>query len=209
MQELAYNDPSPGGSRPLQAAHRTRMLVKTGLVVLVIGAFLALIPACSSTTANRDPLGERFPSVRGESLDGEEFVLPKDLGGQPAVLLLGYVQKAQFDVDRWLLGLLQAEVPARVLELPTIKGMIPGMFSGKIDSGMRSGIPSEDWGVVVTVYGDDASRLVDFTGNEGPRNTRVLLLDGEGRVRWSHDRGYSAGKLLELDAAVREILAAR
>jgi hypothetical protein len=35
---------------------------------------------------------------------------------------------------------------------------------------------------------------------------RVLLLDREGRVRWFHDRGFSAGKLIELERATRTLL---
>ncbi|HEU4703670.1 MAG TPA: hypothetical protein VFS37_14400, partial [Conexibacter sp.] len=70
--------------------------------------------------------------------------------------------------------------------------------------GMRSGIPSEDWASVVTVYNSDAERLVQFTGNASPRNIRVLLLDAAGRVLWFHDRGFSAGKLIELQRAVSQ-----
>ena len=66
---------------------------------------------------------------------------------------------------------------------------------------MRSGIPSEDWPSVATVYGPGAIRIVELTGNERPRNIRVLLLDAGGRIRWFHDRGFSASKLLELDQA--------
>jgi hypothetical protein len=90
-----------------------------------------------------------------------------------------------------------------VREIPTIDGMLPGMFSGTIDSGMRSGIPNEDWGSVVTVYGAGAAELVRFTGNENGGNARVMLLDDEGVVLWFHDRGYSATKLLELDLTIR------
>ena len=70
---------------------------------------------------------------------------------------------------------------------------------------MRSGIPEEDWASVITVYGSDADRIVALTGNEQPRNMRVLLLDAEGRVRWFHDRGFSAAKLLELVRTAREL----
>ena len=56
----------------------------------------------------------------------------------------------------------------------------------------------------MTVYGSGAGELVDFTGNTGGRNIRVLLLDEEGRVQWFHDRGYSAGKLLELEAKLSQ-----
>ena len=121
------------------------------------------------------------------------------------VLLLGYVQDAQFDGDRWLFGLLQAETPVAIREVPTIKGFVPRLIANGIDSGMRSGIPSEDWASVVTVYGSDASKLVAFTGDENARNMRVLLLDAQGRVAWFHDRGFSAAKLLELDQRAREI----
>ena len=114
------------------------------------------------------------------------------------MLLIGYVQRAQFDADRWLVGLLQAPPPVRILEVPTIKGLFPRVIAGTIDEGMRSGIPSEDWGVVVTLYGSDANKLVELTGNENGRNIRVLLVDADGVVRWFHDRGFSAGKLLEL-----------
>jgi hypothetical protein len=160
----------------------------------------------SSAVINRSPVGETFPTSRGESLEGKEVELPGDLSGAPAILILGYAQDAQFDADRWLFGLLQAETPAQILEVPTIPGMIPGWLSSRIDAGMRSGIPSEDWAVVVTMYGSDATKLVELTGNEGDRNVRVLLLDEAGRILWLHDRGFSAGKLLELDRAVRELV---
>lgn len=168
-------------------------------VLLAVGLSLG---SCRTVHPNRTPLGEALPTVPAKSLAGEEFTLPTAVSGAPAVLILGFVQDAQFDADRWFLGLLQAELPVRILEVPTARGLVPSVIRNTIDSGMRSGIPSEDWAVVWTVYGEGADRLQRFTGNESPRNVRVLLLDAEGRVRWFHDRGYSAGKLLELAAAL-------
>ena len=78
--------------------------------------------------------------------------------------------------------------------------MMPRMFAGFIDGGMRSGIPEEDWAAVVTVY-EEGHKLAQFTGNEGSRNGRVLLLDGAGKVAFYHDRGYSVGSLKKLVAA--------
>jgi len=164
----------------------------SAIVALITGA----LASCSSTVANRDPVGQVFPSVTGESLSGEKVSLPPS--DRATILLIGYVQKAQFDADRWIYGLLQAQIDARILELPTIPGIFPNVISGSIDSGMKSGIPSEDWASVVTVYGSAAGTIVEFTGNETPRNIRVVLLDRAGRVRWFHDRGFSAGKLIEL-----------
>lgn len=191
-------------TRPAREAGRMRSLptrLAAGLALLALVSALSLT-ACRSTLPNRAPLGEAFPSVRGEGLDGTAWRLPEDLAGAPALLLVGYVQKAQFDADRWLLGLLQAEAPLRVLEVPTIRGWVPRLMAGTIDQGMRDGIPEEDWASVVTVY-DGAARIQRFTGTETPQNMRVLLLDEQGRVRWFHDRGYSARVLSEMLAAVR------
>jgi hypothetical protein len=160
---------------------------------------------CSSSLPARDPTGEALPAMTGSTLDDESLRLPGDLLGAPAILLVGFEQEAQFDADRWLFGLLQSRTPARVLEVPTIPGRIASAFARLIDSGMRSGIPEEDWGSVVTLYGGDARAMRALTGDEGGRNMRVLLLDANGVIRWFHDRGFSAGKLLELDQYARAL----
>ncbi len=157
-----------------------------------------LSSGCSSPIPNRNPVGEAFPKVTGNSLEKVEIELPGSLVGQPAVLLVGYQQKTQFDIDRWLLGLLQSGADVQILELPTIPSLVPTLISGWIDDGMRSGIPVEDWGVVVTLYGSAAKPVARFTGTENARNTRVLVLDEAGRVIWFDDSGYSASKVLEI-----------
>jgi len=167
-------------------------------------AFLfPFLAACSGPRLVSDPLGQRLPALTGENLAGETLTLPDDLAGRPAVLLVGFEQKAQFDADRWLFGLLQSGTPARLLEVPTIPGLFGRAFGGMIDGGMRSGIPEEDWPSVVTLYGADAQRLEDFTNGDGGRNMHVLAIDPDGFVRWHHARGFSAGALLELDTLVR------
>jgi len=164
---------------------------------------LALLAGCSAPTLASDPVGQRLVALQGDSLAGEPVRLPADLAGRPAVLLVGYEQEAQFDADRWLFGLLQSETPARVLEVPAIPGFFGRLLGDTIDGGMRAGIPAEDWPAVVTLYGEAAQSLRAFTGTDGGRNMHVLVLDADGVVRWHHARGFSAAKLLELDALVR------
>ena len=81
------------------------------------------------------------------------------------------------------------------------------MFKGTIDAGMRQGIPNEDWQGVVTLWTADAARVVELTGNERPRNGRVIPLDAEGRVAWFTDRGFSASQRVDLGATARGLLA--
>ena len=181
---------------------RRRTLTRLGLAAAALAGIGVLsISSCSGPLERRDPTGEPFPTVAGKALDGTPMTLPSDLSGEPSLLIVGYVQDSQFDIDRWLLGLIQAEVAVKTLEVPTVRGLVPGLISGTIDSGMRGGIPSEYWGDVVTVYGG-ADEIARFTGTEGPRNARVLLLDREGRVVWFHDRGYAAPLIPALIEAV-------
>jgi len=160
--------------------------------------------ACSSTYAKGNPVGSMFPHVSGKALDGSPVNIPGDLAGEPAVLIVGFEQKSQFDVDRWLLGLHDANVTARVYELPTLPSPAARLFSSRIDSGMRSGIPEEDWHNVVTVYrdGDEVAR---FLGNTEPFPARAVLLDAAGEVRFLHDRGYSVSALARLRETWRQL----
>ena len=172
----------------------------------MILALAASLAACTATVPGQDPVGERFPEVSGEDLNGKAVALLDP--SEPRILLVGYEQRTQFDIDRWILGLQQTGTPAPLVEVPTIPGLLPGMASGYIDDGMRGGIPPEDWALVVTLYGSDASTVAAFTGNELGNNARVLLLDANDRVAWFHDRGYSASLVMDLDRAFRELVEA-
>jgi hypothetical protein len=104
-----------------------------------------------------------------------------------------------------VLGLLQAELSAPLVEVPTIPGLVPTVISGWIEDGMRSGIPEEDWGAVVTLYGSAAKPVTELTGTENGRNARVIVLDAEGRIAWFDDTGFSARKALEGAGLVAEL----
>lgn len=168
--------------------------------VLAAATILLGLSACASRYANQNPVGEKFPSVEGKSLEGKIYRLPDDFEGG-TVLLLGYVQDSQFDIDRWLIGLDMTQVQAPVYEIPTIQGMFPRMFKETIDSGMRRGIPKPLWKGVVTVYSGGAE-VQKFTGSTNPNNTRVLLIDGEGRVLYFNDEGFSVAGLNALRAEI-------
>lgn len=175
---------------------RKGALLTTLLAVLVL-------TGCSTQYPNRSPVGEVFPSVSGQSLEQDTMNIPEDIAGAPAVLLVGYKQDSQFDIDRWLIGLDMTNTRVAVYELPTIPGLFPRMFSTVINEGMRAGIPKELWKGVVTVYaGGEAVQV--FTGNENPNNARALLIDAKGQVVFFDDRGFSVAAL----NAMRDTLAA-
>ncbi len=168
-------------------------------IAAALTSVLVLVGGCTVSEVNRNPIGETFPTVTGESLNGNTVEIPLALIGEPSILMVGYIQQTQFDLDRWILGLVQAGAKIKILEVPAIPASFPSIFlRGTIDNGMRKGIPSEDWGTVVTLYGSDAWKISKFTGTENPRNGRILLLDKNGVVRWFWDQGYSATRVSQL-----------
>lgn len=174
---------------------RLVVLFKFFVVTLL---FSVLFLAGCRTRPNQDVTGQTFPPVQGENLKKEKVTLPDAFTGKHVVFLIGTKQNSQFDIDRWFLGFSDKGLTVPIYEIPTIEGMFPGMIAGKIDDGMRSGIPEHLWQNVVTLYGEDAKKVVKWTGNERPLNARVLLLDPEGKVLFFHDRGYSVPDLNRL-----------
>ncbi|WP_339724468.1 hypothetical protein [uncultured Paraglaciecola sp.] len=161
-----------------------------------------------SSCANYDypsqvTIGDTMVAARGESLEGQTVVIPKDFIGQNTLLLFGYKQDSQFDIDRWLIGLDMTQTPVAAYEIPTIQGMLPRMFSGFIDSGMRKGIPKQLWKGVVTVYAD-GDKVQRFTGNQNPNNARVMLLNKDGIIVYFYDQGFSVEALNEVRQALEE-----
>jgi ABC-type Fe3+-hydroxamate transport system substrate-binding protein len=168
---------------------------------LLILATISLSGCSPQVAAPSNIKNSRFPSVQGTSLKAEKVAIPEHYEGKNTLLLVGYVQRAQFDIDRWILGVLQANIEVEIVEVPTIAGMLPQMVQGFIDDGMRSGIPKSDWGSVVTVY-EDASKIIAALGNERPQSAYAVLLDKQGRIVWSSNIGYSAAQILELKKLV-------
>jgi len=175
--------------------------MKNRMIILALSLFF--IVGCATTYTNRNPVGETFPSVSGQTLEEEEVNLPELFSGSEVILLLAYKMDTQFDVDRWLIGLDQTKTDVKVYELPTIQGLFPRMFSTFIDEGMRSGIPKELWGGVITIYADGAE-LQEFTGNENPNNSRAVLLNKDGEIIYFYDRGFSVLALNEIRNALEK-----
>lgn len=163
---------------------------------------ILLITACSTTYPNQSVTGKTFPSISGQTLEQKNINIPKDFDDEFTLLLIGYKQNSQFDIDRWLIGLDMTKTNVAVYELPTIQGLFPRIFSAMIDNGMRAGIPHPLWKSVVTVY-KDGDKIQVFTGNENPNNTRVILLNREGNILYFYDEGFSVLALNHLNLTLK------
>jgi hypothetical protein len=165
---------------------------------------LLVLASCSTTFKNQDIIGKSFPSVKGKSLADKFWSIPKDFEGSKVLLLIGYKQDSQFDIDRWLIGIDMKKINVKVYELPTIQGMFPRMFKTRINSGMKKGIPKSIWGAVITIY-KDGEKVQQFTGNERANNARVILLDKKGKIRYFYSEGFSVPALNKLQNTLKSM----
>jgi hypothetical protein len=187
---------------PRMARFRAIMWTPLLLCMVLLGPL-----GCSGPQPRRDPVGERLPQVEAKTLAGRTVTLPGGLIGEadgPIVLLIGYQQRAQFDIDRWQRALEDVGIDASVLELLAIPGPMERIFARSIREELRQGTPPERRWSVLTTFAD-AEKLAGFTGVENPVPARVLLLDDTGRVAFFHDRGYSAEALRSLRKALQKL----
>lgn len=163
-------------------------------LIMTLLSVLMLTGCANYEYPSQIKLGDTMIGATGTSLEGDRVAIPDDFVGQYTLLLFGYKQDSQFDIDRWLIGLDMTQTQVAAYEIPTIQGMLPRMLSGVIDNGMRKGIPKELWKGVVTVY-EDGDKIQRFTGNQNPNNARVMLLDAAGKIVYFNDRGFSVDAL--------------
>jgi hypothetical protein len=174
--------------------------------------FAAVVPGRRYFRDGRDrrhmAVGEKFPEIAATTLAGTEKVLPGDLAGTVALIVIAFERQAQAMIDSWT-DPLAPDFPEGsgffVFEVPMIDSPVWRMMGGMIDSGMRSGIPPRRHGFVMTYYG----------GTETYRRTLAMddrslaylfLLDREGRIRWEA-RGFATpGGVRELMGKIRELL---
>lgn len=165
---------------------------------ILILFLLSLVVSCSSRKIqNKSVVGELFPEINGISLFGDRINLPASDMKDPQIFLIGYKQKSQFDIDRWLIGFEMTGVKVLIYELPVLDSWFPTFLRKKIDGGMKKGIPKGLWKNVVTVY-DDADIIKNFLGTENPNNARVLLVGNNKKVLAQFDDGFSSGSLVKI-----------
>ena len=81
-----------------------------------------MLSACSAQYPNQQITGKQFPTISGQSLDEKSVTIPSDFKADKTLLLIGYKQDSQFDIDRWLIGLDMTGVTLPTYELPTRYG---------------------------------------------------------------------------------------
>ena len=171
-------------------------------------ALLLVLTACGFAGRNSEVVptalpGERFPTVVGVTLDGEEVPLPFGFHGQRNLVIVAFRREQQADAESWLAlyDSMRSDYPSlEAYEVPTIDKS-SAVFRLWVNTGMRFGIDDAELrDRVYTLYLDREifQRALAIPDRE---RIQVFLLNGDGNVLWR-----SAGPAS--DAARRELAAA-
>ena len=169
---------------------------------------VALSVMCAiSTLAMEISVGDPFPELRGEYLNGKDAVMPGDANGKVALLLLGFTYKSRFPVEAWTKRFreeFEKNSHVTFYEIPMIGGMAR-LGKWFIDSGMRRGTPKADQGNVITVYGGtDAWK--QRLGVKNDEWAYLVLLDSSGKIAWRYSGPFDDAKYPELAEQVKRLV---
>lgn len=164
------------------------------LAAILLAASLG-VPAAGAGPAPA-PLaaGDRLPPLRGELLSGRKFVVPDSAAGRNLLLLLGFSYGSRFDVEKWAERFRRefgGDPRVGFLEVPVIG--TPGRLGRPfIDGSMRRALPRGMHDRVLMVY-RDAGRWKRLAGHGDADVGYLLLVGGDGRVRWRGQGPYAEG----------------
>ena len=160
------------------------------LVLIVV--FFMITPATAEVI---------FPDLEADDLNGRTLSLPKDLPGQPTIVLIAFKRKQQSSVDAWVdrLDLLPEGGPAWI-EIPVV-GRGAAIFRSFVDKGMRAGITSEVMrGRTITIYSSRRA-FNNALGIRSMKDIYVALVDPNGTVHILIQGDVSDEKMKKLRSA--------
>jgi hypothetical protein len=175
--------------------------------VLVLVASVATVDALSTEgVVPRLAVGERLPSLKGDLLTGEKSTLPDAAAGKVALLTLGFSYDSRVQVEAWAEQYRSryGTQPGRVLYEVPMMGSAARLGRWFIDSGMRKGTPKELHRFVLTVYGNSDAWKARL-GFSRADDAYVVLIDGQGIVRWMARGAVSPERMQELEAVIQAL----
>jgi hypothetical protein len=133
-------------------------------------------------------------------LAGTQVALPDDLRGRVGVLVLGF-SKSSGDVSKgWGQRLAASYAKSSGVvyyEMPVLES-VPKLIRGMVVKSIRSGVPEAEQQHLMPVFSDEAEwkKIARFANAD---DAYVLVVDGDGRVRWQTsgkvtDAGFAALK---------------
>jgi hypothetical protein len=127
----------------------------------------------------------RIPVTHETTFAGTQVTLPNDLQGRVGVLVLGF-SKSSGDMCKAWGQRLAASYPessgVMYYQMPVLEA-VPKLVRGMIVKGIRSGVPESERAHFMPTFSDEDEwkKIARYANAD---DAYVLLVDGDGRVRW-------------------------
>lgn len=145
-------------------------------------------------------VGQALPAIGGRNLNGEQVTLPGDLAGGPAVVILGFSPLAAADDEAWARRLAGGRVPVYLVVV--VEG--PRFLSPVIEGLLRRQADPRLYPFALIRFDPKRAERQRF-GLVHDRRALVLLVDGDGVIRFESDAGFSEAEAAALEASAASL----
>jgi hypothetical protein len=155
--------------------------------LFLLNCLLATVPAW----------GEQLPKTVGESLAGQQVMLPDLLKGHASVVIVGFTRNSGSAAKDWGTRVRKQLGDAFEVYQVAVLEDAPSLIRGVIKHSMKGSTPADRQSHFLVVVKGEAE-LKKATAYSDADTAYLLLLDGAGEIRW---RTHGAAN----DAALKEL----
>jgi hypothetical protein len=121
---------------------------------------------------------ETIPKIETKTVSGKPISLPTAASGKPAVLIFGFSQESDKQIEQWAKSLRAEQLT--VYSIPVLES-VPKLIRGIVASGIRSSTEPAFRDYMAPVFSGEAAlkSLVQF---KEPKDAYVVLLDATGNI---------------------------
>jgi hypothetical protein len=149
------------------------------------------------------------PAVRGTTLAGILVVLPGSLKGKVGVLVVGFTRPSQTQVQAWGKRLASDYIASSEVvyyEMPVLASA-PSLARVTIEEGMKMSLSAAERAHFLPLTQNEAGWLAVTHYVQGD-DAYVLLIEGDGIVRWQTRGAVTDANYAELKGKIGEMQAA-
>ncbi|GAB4146875.1 MAG: hypothetical protein Fur0041_21080 [Bacteroidia bacterium] len=164
--------------------------------------FIAL-PLLALLFITGNPVGQKFPELRGETLQDKVVTLPADVAGKSSIICLAYSQDAEKDLKTWYepafnkfiakTGLMDDAYDVHLYFVPMFTGASAAAASGAKRQMMKD--VQQDLQSHVIVYRGELEAYKEKLGMDDKKKPYIFVLDKNGKVVYMTSGEFTEDKM--------------
>lgn len=149
-----------------------------------------------------------FPTYTGDNLLKEEYTLPDDLRGSPALLHVSFHPDQREDINSWIVRKEQIERAIPDVEIYEVAAVAPRYkaFSGIIRGKMKDVLTTRESRETCITFYTDRDEFIEKVGVETIDKNHVVLLNKHGHIVNHVSEAFSDDKLNALVQSLEQSL---